>query len=70
MMTKMKVPEGSHPIWSLIRLLLIMSTMCVVLYLEAESFDVTELRSLIWMFLGAAGIEGAIYAGAKAFKDK
>jgi len=63
------LPDAAHPIWSLIRLFLLMSTLCVVLYLEASHFDVTELRSIVWVFIGAAGIEGAIHA-TKAFKEK
>lgn len=65
-----KLPDGAHPIWSLIRIFLLMTTLCVVLYLEAESFDVTELRSIVWIFLAAAGIEGAIHAGTRAMKEK
>ena len=62
--------DGSHPIWSLIRLVIIMISLCVILYLEADSFDGTELRSILWMFLAAASAEGAIHAGARAFRDK
>lgn len=64
------MPNGAHPIWSLIRLFLLMTALCVVLYLEAENFDGTELRSIVWVFLAAAGIEGAIHAGTKAMKEK
>ena len=60
----------NHPAWALLRLTVLMVTLCVVLYLEAESFDSTELRSILWIFLAAAGFEGAVQAGVHAFKDK
>lgn len=52
----MKNPN--HPIWSLIRLLILMIAMCVILYINATHFDITEIRSIIGIFIAAASAEG------------
>ncbi|MAH50412.1 hypothetical protein CMI37_31615 [Candidatus Pacearchaeota archaeon] len=46
-----------HPVWSLARLVVLMATMCIVLKLNATNFDETELRSIIVVFIAAAGLE-------------
>lgn len=51
------MPESAHPIWSIIRLAVIMVAMCFVLYLNASKFDETEIRSIVTVFFVAAGSE-------------
>lgn len=50
--------DPAHPVWSLLRLVILMGTMTLVLWLNASNFDITEIRSLITVFLVAAGLEG------------
>lgn len=52
----MKSPD--HPIWALLRLVVLMITLTVVLWLNASNFDATEHRTIIWVFLAAASTEG------------
>ena len=56
----MEFKNPQHPIWSILKLTVLMAAMCLVLYLEATVFDATELRSIVYIFLVAAGAEGAI----------
>lgn len=59
-MNKMQNPIHlpTHPIWSAIRLIVVMAALVIILYLNATSFDVTELKTIIGMFLVAASAEG------------
>lgn len=50
--------DPSHPIWSLLRLLIMMLALIVVLWMNAEKFDKTEVQTIITMFLIGAGAEG------------
>lgn len=54
----MTFPEGTHPIWSIIRLTVIMLSLTGILYLTAQSFDATEIKTLIASFVAIAGAEG------------
>jgi len=63
------VKEANHPIWSLLRLSVLMIALCVVLKLEARSFDITEIRSICWMFIAAACLEGGMFLFLKKFKE-
>lgn len=54
--------SAKHPLWATMRLVVLMSTLTFVLWLNAEHFDQTELRSIIWTFIAAAGIEGTVQA--------
>jgi len=49
-----------HPIWSIVRLSILMVTLCAVLFVTATNFDYTEIRTIIATFIGAAGTEGAV----------
>lgn len=55
----------NHPVWSLIRLTILMIALCVILYINATRFDETELRSILMMFLAVAGLEGFTHILAK-----
>lgn len=54
----MKNPN--HPIWGIIRLAVLMVSLVIVLWMNATNFDETELRSIVIVFLVAAGSEGAV----------
>lgn len=54
--------SASHPIWSIVRLAVLMGALIVVLYLTATKFDQTEIKTIIYTFFAAAGGEGAITA--------
>jgi len=51
--------NASHPIWSLLRLIVLMVALCVILWANASDFDATEIRTLFCYCLAAAGFEGA-----------
>lgn len=50
--------SASHPIWSLLRLLIFMVALVATLWLNAAEFDDTELKTIITMFVVASGAEG------------
>ncbi len=52
--------DSTHPVWATIRIVAMMICLTVVLAIQAESFDNTELRTLGWMFgIGVLG-EGGV----------
>ena len=51
--------NANHPIWMLVRLTIVMTTLVVVLMLTASKFDESELRTILTMFIALAGLEGA-----------
>lgn len=54
----MKDPK--HPLWSILRLFILMTSLTLILYMNAQHFDETELRSITWVFVIAAGAEGGM----------
>lgn len=52
--------QPSHPIWAIVRLMVLMLTLTVVLYLTATKFDASELKVIMYMFIAAASGETAI----------
>jgi hypothetical protein len=54
-----KLSEPTHPLWSLIRLSILMLSLVFVLWMNASSFDKTEIQTIVTMFMVAAGVEGA-----------
>ena len=52
--------DPSHPIYAIVRLTIYMSALTILLVANASDFDATEIRTLVQMFLVAAGAEGAI----------
>jgi len=67
-MTSMQDPK--HPIWSILRLVVLMVAMCVTLWSNASNFDVTELRSIITMFFVAASSEAVVGVLTKRKKEE
>ena len=47
----------SHPIWSILRTVVLLIGLTVLLYLNANSFDSTELRTIAEMVVLAGGFE-------------
>ena len=56
----MKLTNPNHPVWPLLRITVLMSSLTVILYVNASNFDFTEVRSLCEVFLIASGVEAAI----------
>lgn len=61
--------DAKHPIWSLARLLILMVTLSFVLWLNASHFDETEVRTIIWVFLAAAGVETGVQTLTRISRD-
>jgi len=55
----MAIKDPSHPLWSITRLVIYMGALTFLLWLNASNFDVTELRTIVLMFL-AGGIAAGI----------
>jgi len=49
----------SHPIWSPLRLTILMIALVVTLWINATEFDATEIKTIITLFVVAASAEGA-----------
>ena len=60
----------THPIWSLIRLTMLMVVLTVILWINATKFDATEVKALVQYFLAAASLEGGIMAVKSVLKSK
>ena len=52
------IHDPSHPIWATIRVVVIAICVTLVLALNADNFDATELRSIAWIIPSLIGIEG------------
>ena len=58
--------DPRHPIWSLMRTLIGLVALVIILWVNAEHFDETELKTILWAFfafLGAEGISGFFTRG-------
>ncbi|QDP52446.1 MAG: hypothetical protein Unbinned1606contig1000_5 [Prokaryotic dsDNA virus sp.] len=53
-----RFPE-SHPIWSILRTVILILGLTGLLYLNANNFDATELTTIIEMIVLAGGFEAA-----------
>ena len=62
--------DASHPIWPLLRTFLFLVSLSLILWMNAEHFDDTELKTITSMFLGALGIEGVTSAITKTRTGK
>ena len=60
-----ELQHSDHPIWSLIRLTILMIALTTILYFTANKFDETEIRTIITMFLITAGMEGLGHLATK-----
>lgn len=50
----------AHPIWSILRLTILMILLSLILYFNASDFDATEIKTLTQYFLAAASLEGGV----------
>lgn len=50
----------AHPIWSILRLTILMIVLSLILYFNASDFDATEIKTLTQYFLAAASLEGGV----------
>jgi len=50
---------ANHPVWGFARLVVVMLTLSITLFLTASNFDKTEVQTIIITFLVAAGVESA-----------
>ena len=50
----------AHPIWGLLRLIILMMVLTTILYFNASDFDATEIKTLTQYFLAAASLEGGV----------
>ena len=48
---------ANHPVWGFARLVVVMLTLSITLFLTATNFDKTEVQAIIILFLVAAGVE-------------
>lgn len=53
-----KLPSSDHIIWRLVRTGMYLTALCVILLATASRFDWTEVRTLVYMFIAAASMEG------------
>lgn len=47
-----------HPIWDILHLTVVLGTLTLVLYMNAEHFDDTEIRTILTMFFALLGYKG------------
>ena len=52
----------NHPVWGIARLLILVVGAYFILRLNATDFDITELRSILYLLLLQGGAEGGIRA--------
>jgi hypothetical protein len=50
----------SHPIWSILRLCILMCVLTAILFFNASDFDATEIKTLTQYFMAAASLEGGV----------
>ncbi len=55
----------THPVWSILRLVILLVSMITILYINASSFDANEIFAIIVVMVGACGAEGVSSAIAK-----
>lgn len=59
------ISHPNHPLWSFLRLLVMMLALTYVLWLNASKFDATEMQTIITMFFVAAGAESGMHVFLK-----
>lgn len=47
-----------HPIWKLAHLIIVLLTLTFVLWMNADHFDDTEIKTVMTMFIALAGYQG------------
>ena len=49
--------DTEHPVWSLIRLVIMFAGVTIFLYLNSSTFDETEITTIIELMILAGGLE-------------
>lgn len=49
--------DTEHPVWSLIRLVIVFAGVTIFLYLNASTFDETEMKTIVELMILAGGFE-------------
>jgi hypothetical protein len=49
--------DSEHPVWSLLRLVIMFTGITVFLYLNSSAFDETEVTTIVELMLLAGGFE-------------
>lgn len=62
--------DPKHPVWYLLKLAILMATLTGILYVTANHFDASELKTIVSYFLAAAGIEGLGVVAGKLMKGE
>jgi hypothetical protein len=52
----MNIPD--HPVWALARLVVLMITLVLILYINDNQFDDDEFRIIQWFLVAASGTVG------------
>lgn len=60
------MPAADHPVWPIVRLLVLFFGLMGILYVNATKFDANEIRILI----GFVVFSGAAEAGARLASDR
>lgn len=50
--------DKNHPIWPLLRLVVMMASLTALLWLNASHFDATEVKTIIGMLIANVAAEG------------
>lgn len=58
--------SAAHPIWPIIRTVVILGALIVVLKMNAQHFDETEIKTILTMFFALLGAEGITQAISKS----
>jgi len=61
--------DTEHPVWSLIRLVIMFAGVTVFLYLNAATFDETEITTIVELMILAGGFEALKRKLANGKKD-
>ena len=51
--------DSKHPIWNIVRLIVVFAGFTILMYLNSDSFDETEVKTLLEMIGLMAGFEFA-----------
>jgi nitric oxide reductase large subunit len=49
--------DTEHPIWSIVRLIVVFAGITIFLYLNSNAFDETEVKTIVELMLLAGGFE-------------
>lgn len=52
------IHDASHPIWPLARLTVCLAAACFFLWLNATTFDATEVKAILGILVSMIGVEG------------